>query len=155
MQIRLATCLIALLATTQPIHAYEVGDTLSPEVSQKLNLQPGKVAVLDFFASWCASCAKEIPEIHQFIENNDGAFQVIGIGVDEELADGKAFQEKLNISFPVYDDVDQQVVQAFGPIGMPALYYVADNKVVGKRIGAIDKIDQQIRADLIELGVKL
>ena len=79
--------------------------------------------MLDFFASWCVSCAKEIPEIHQFIEDDKSEkVQVIGVGVDEELSDGKAFQKRLNISFPVYDDVDQQVVQAFGPIGMPALY---------------------------------
>ena len=120
---RLAIILTGLMIATPQAFAYDVGDSLSPEITKKLNIQPGKVAVLDFFASWCVSCAKEIPEIHQFIEDDKSEkVQVIGVGVDEELSDGKAFQKRLNISFPVYDDVDQQVVQAFGPIGMPALY---------------------------------
>lgn len=155
MQIRLMIYLVGLLAIAPQSSAYNVGDKLSSDISQKLNLQPDKVSVLNFFASWCVSCAKEIPEIHQFIKENKGAYQVVGIGVDEELAVGKAFQKKLNISYPVYDDVDQQVVQAFDPVGMPALYYVDDNRVVGKRIGAINHIDKQIRKDLKKLGVDL
>lgn len=156
MQKYLAAGLIALSMLSSQAFAYEVGDTLSPDIVEKLDLQPGKVAVLDFFASWCVSCAKEIPEIHKFIKEETGEkTQVIGVSVDEVLAEGKAFQEKLNISFQVYDDIDQQVVQAFGPVGMPALYYVMDNRVVGKRIGAITHIDKQIRADLKELGVEL
>ena len=75
--------------------------------------------------------------------------------IDEELDDGKKFQSDLNISFPVYDDTDQRVVEAFGPIGMPALYYVIDNKVVRKRIGPINHIDDQIREDLGDLGIEL
>ena len=151
-----ATGLVCLLIATSQVFAYDVGDSLSPEISEKLKLEPGKASVLDFFASWCVSCAKEIPELHKFIEEEKGQkAQVIGVDVDEELAEGKAFQKKLNITFPVYDDVDQKVVQAFGPIGMPALYYVINNKVVGKRIGAINQIDRQIRADLKKVGVDL
>lgn len=151
-----AIFLAGLMAAAPPTFAYDVGDTLTPEIIQKLNLPPDKAVVLNFFASWCIPCRKEIPELHNFIkEENPQQVQVIGIDVDEELADGKAFQEKLNITFPVYDDVDQHVVQAFGPIGMPALYYVIDNKVVGKHIGAVNRIDQKIRADLKKLGVNL
>lgn len=151
-----AIFLTGLMVAAPIASAYEVGDSLSSEITRKLNLQPGKAAVLDFFASWCISCAKEIPELHKFIKEEKGQkTQVIGVDVDEELADGKEFQQSLNITFPVYNDVDQQVVEAFGPIGMPALYYVIDNKVVGKRIGSVNNIDQQIRADLKKLGVDL
>ncbi len=155
MKIHLAVLLSGLLMAA-PVVAYEVGDTLSPQTLAKLNLEPGKVAVLDFFASWCVSCAKEIPELKQFIkEDSSNKVQVVGVGVDEVLADGLAFQKKLDIDFQVYNDMDQKVVEAFGPIGMPALYYVIDNKIVGKRIGAINHKDDQIRADLKELGVDL
>lgn len=152
----LTTALVILTLASPQIFAYEVGDTVSPDIAKKLKLQTGKIGVLDFFASWCASCAKEIPDIHKFIrEDKTGKCQVVGIDVDEKLEDGKAFQKKLNITFPVYDDTNQQVVGAFKPIGMPALYYVKDNKIIGKRMGAVNHIDQQIRADLKKLGVEL
>lgn len=157
MNLRLPLTAAALcLLLSGPAISYEVGDIISEEVSQQLNIPKGKVAVIDFFASWCLSCAKEIPDIQKFIESDtNGKAQVIGIDVDEELEDGLAFQKRLDIKFPVVNDTKQTLIQAFGPIGMPALYYIIDNKVVGKRIGAVHHIDQQIKDDLIEHGVDL
>jgi len=156
MRARSLAFFMALFLAGNTTNAYEIGDTIDPEITEKLNIEHGKPAVIEFFASWCASCAKEIPEIHDFIrEDKKNIVQVIGVDIDEELDDGKKFQSDLNISFPVYDDTDQRVVEAFGPIGMPALYYVIDNKVVRKRIGPINHIDDQIREDLGDLGIEL
>lgn len=145
---------LALLAS--PAFSYEVGDTISDDISKKLNLPEQKVVIIDFFASWCLSCEKEIPEMHKFIEEDTAKkTQVIGIDVDEELKEGLAFQKKLNISFPVINDQNQEIISAFSPIGMPAMYFVIDNKIVGKRIGAVDHIDEKIRQDLKALGVQI
>ncbi len=144
------------LLTSLPAYSLEVGDTIAPEIEAKLNLPEGKVAVVDFFASWCQSCAKEIPQLHKFIatQNQDNV-QIIGVDVDEDLAEGLKFQQQLAISFNVLNDTKQEVIQHFNPIGMPALYYIKDNKIIGKHIGAIDQIDQKIASDLQQLGVKL
>lgn len=153
---RLFTLACLLLVFSNPSYSYEVGDTIDEEVAKLLNLPEGKPAVLDFFASWCLSCAKEIPDLQKFIsEDAKGQIAVIGVDVDEELEDGLRFQKKLNIHFPVFNDTEQTVIEAFGPIGMPALYYVIDGILVGKKIGAIHHIDQQIIKDLEELGVEL
>ncbi len=146
----------AALFTTLPASSLEVGDTIAPEIGAKLNIPEGKIGVVDFFASWCQSCAKEIPDLHKFIANRSGDnIQVIGVDVDEELTDALKFQQQLSITFNVFNDTKQEVIQHFNPIGMPALYYIKDNKIIGKHIGAIDKIDQKITDDLKKLGVKL
>ncbi len=155
MKLSLSAILVGLLLSL-PAHSYEVGDTVSKDIAQQLNLPEGKVAVIDFFASWCLSCAKEIPDIKKFIQQDvDKKTQVIGIDVDEELADGLIFQKELAIDFPVINDTDQTIITAFAPIGMPALYYIIDKKIVGKRIGAIHQIDQQIKNDLLGFGVEV
>ncbi|MBV1871428.1 MAG: TlpA family protein disulfide reductase [Gammaproteobacteria bacterium] len=136
-------------------YSYEVGDRLDEDVIKQLNLPEGKVGVIDFFASWCESCTKEIPEIKKFItQDTEKEAHVVGIDVDEELNEGLEYQKQLNIEFPVINDTHQKIVSAFSPIAMPALYYVKDNKVVGKRIGAIYQIDQQIKKDLQGFGVE-
>ena len=38
---------------------------------------------------------------------------------------------------------------------MPALYYIIDNKIVGKHIGAVPNIDEKIINDLQKLGVEI
>jgi len=137
------------------VYSYEVGDRLDEDIIKQLNLPEGKVGVIDFFASWCESCTKEIPEIKKFIsQDTEKEAHVVGIDVDEELQEGLEYQKQLNIDFPVINDTHQKIVSAFSPIAMPALYYVKDNKVVGKRIGAIHKIDKQIKKDLQEFEVK-
>lgn len=152
---KLMSCSIILtLFFSCSVFGYEVGDVIDPHILKKLDIPPGKIGIVDFFASWCLSCEKEIPGLKKFIKNDkSGSTYVIGIDVDESLDDAKRFQERLNISFPVINDVDQRVIKAFSPIGMPSLYYIKDNKVIGKRIGSINHIDKKIIEDMKTYGV--
>ena len=61
----------------------------------------------------------------------------------------------LAIDFPVINDVEQTIISEFSPIAMPALYYIIDNKIVGKHIGAVPNIDEKIINDLQKLGVEI
>jgi cytochrome c biogenesis protein CcmG/thiol:disulfide interchange protein DsbE len=141
-----ATTLLSCLLASHAI-AYEIGDDIDSEVAKKLNLDPEKITLVDFFASWCKSCAKEIPGIKQVAQQ--GEINVIGIDVDDELEDGLVFQKKLSIDFPVINDTEQEIISKFAPIGMPAMYYVKNNKIIGKHIGAIDDIETVIKQDMI------
>lgn len=150
--------LLALLSllTTSSAFSAEVGDTISEDLQQQLNIPKGQVGVVDFFASWCLSCAKEIPDIKKMIkQDNQKKMHVIGIDVDEELDEGIAFQKELSIDFPVINDVNQTIISEFSPIAMPALYYIIDNKIVGKHIGAVPNIDEKIKNDLQKFGVNI
>ena len=138
--------LVSLLLSNQTM-AYNIGDKLDDELIKKLNLPQDKVTLVDFFASWCKSCAKEIPGIKQVAQKGD--LNVIGIDVDDELEDGLAFQKKLAIDFPVINDTEQAIISKFAPIGMPAMYYIQNNKIIGKHIGAIDNIEHVINQDMI------
>jgi len=129
------------------VSAYSIGDTVNSDIAEKLSLAKDKITLVDFFASWCKSCEKEIPGIKKIAQQNN--INVIGIDVDDELSDGLLFQKKLNIDFPVINDTEQDIISAFKPIGMPAMYYIQNNKIIGKHIGAIDDIDLVIQQDLL------
>ncbi len=66
------TILLALLSLFTPSSAFsaEVGDTISEDLQKQLNIPKGQVGVVDFFASWCLSCAKEIPDIKKMIKQD-------------------------------------------------------------------------------------
>jgi len=138
------------------LFSYQEGDTLSPKMQNSLNLQKDKIYIVDFFASWCNSCEKEIPYISKVSERVDPAkVEVIGIDVDKNIEKAKAFQKELksknSLSFRVINDPKNNIIKEFKPIGMPALFYIKDAKVLKVIYGAVDNIDEVIFEDLKRL----
>jgi peroxiredoxin len=64
----------------------------------------GKVVLVNFFASWCAECRAEIPDIEQaYMARRSAGFEVIGVNAWEN-SDGKAFLAGLGGTFPAVAD---------------------------------------------------
>lgn len=63
----------------------------------------GKPILLNFFASWCTPCKKEIPELIRIYEEKaKGEFYIVGINCDEEVDDGRKMIESMSIPYPVF-----------------------------------------------------
>lgn len=133
--------------------AYQKGDIISDDMASYLGLKEDKVYVIDFFASWCASCKKEIPLISEVNKKIDSSkVEIIGINVDKDINIGLEFQESLkadgHLNFRVINDPQNLVIAEFNPIGMPTLYYIKNNKILEIITGAVDDIDKIIFNDL-------
>ena len=62
----------------------------------------GKVVLLDYWATWCGPCIAELPNIRKLYDvYHDRGFDVIGISVDDNRDDLKAFVEKNQIPWTV------------------------------------------------------
>ncbi|CAA6812299.1 MAG: Thioredoxin family protein [uncultured Sulfurovum sp.] len=129
--------------------AYNTGDTIDTTIVEKLELEEDKLYVIDFFASWCKSCKKELPLISKV--HQDKVVEVVGVNVDDSASKGKDFVNKLDLPFSIYYDSDKTVISKFDPVGVPALYYVKNGKVLGLHIGAVKEIDKKITKEVKEL----
>ena len=135
---------------------YKVGDSIENDVATSLGIDPTKIVVVDFFASWCHSCKKEIPLIAKLnMRINKNIIDIIGIDVDRKLQDGLDFQASLkannSLNFRVINDTNSKIITKFKPIGMPALYIIKENKVVDLIYGAVDNIDSTLLRKLEQL----
>ena len=139
----------ALCFSTISLMALDTGDSIPQNIQAQLNLDSNKTYVIDFFASWCKSCKKELPLISKV--HIKQTVEVIGVNVDKKKEDGEAFVQKLNVPFRVIYDTNKEFIGAFDPIGFPALYYVRDGKIVKTIMGAVDNIDEQIAKDIKEI----
>lgn len=140
-------CLITFLSTIN-VYAYKVGDTIDEQTASKIKLGSG-ITVIDFFASWCVSCEKELPLVSKLSNDIDESIvKFIGVDSDEELNEGLDFQKKLGLNFFVFNDTNQEVVAKFNPLGMPAIYYIKDKKIVKVIFGAVNHIDEVIKKDI-------
>ncbi|GAB1453094.1 hypothetical protein MASR2M47_31500 [Draconibacterium sp.] len=64
----------------------------------------GKVVMLQFTASWCSVCRKEMPHIEKEIwqkHKNNKDFALYGIDMDEPLNTVKKFASDMKITYPL------------------------------------------------------
>ncbi len=137
--------------------AYDVGDTVSPEIAARLGIEnDSRIYVVDFFASWCGSCRKELPLIAELRRRSDpGEVVIVGVDTDKNVEKGRAFRQMLktrgHLNFPAVEDPDSQIIGTFDPVGMPAVYLIKNGKVAATLFGATDDIDRVIEARIKEL----
>ena len=148
--------IFTILLLSSFLFSYQKGDIVSNEIKDKLEIKDNKIYVIDFFASWCASCKREMPYLSKVNDTIDKSkIEFIGINVDEDLKKGQTFQKELReakkLNFKVVDDPKGEIVKLFEPVGMPALYIVKDGKVVDFLFGARDNIDKLLLDVLREL----
>lgn len=136
----------SLLFSSVTLMALETGDSLPKNIQEKLELQADKVYIIDFFASWCKSCKKELPLVMNV--SNSKVAEVIGINVDKNQEDGEKLVKELKLSFPIIYDTNKNLVESFDPIGLPAIYYIKNGKVLNVIFGAVDEVDKKIAEDL-------
>ena len=99
----------------------------------------GKVTIVDFWATWCIPCLKEMPHFEAlYQEYRDKTFRMVSISTDDDPDYVKRFMKEkgLNVSFPVLM-ADTKVRKAFGDVNALPTTFVVDSTgtIVRKYIG--------------------
>ena len=98
----------------------------------------GKVILLNFWATWCPPCRKEMPDMEKLYRDfKDREFVIIAVAANV-LSTGrvKSFVKKLDLTFPVLLDQDGKVRNEYEVMAMPMSYIIGkDGKISGKIIG--------------------
>ena len=91
--------------------------------------KPGKILVMDFFATWCVPCKAELPELQAAYSdlsgNSDIQFVLIGSDVGGDTPERVlAFAKKQRITVPVAFDRGCRVRGKFGTLGLPSIVVI-------------------------------
>ncbi|MFN7732408.1 MAG: redoxin domain-containing protein [Pirellula sp.] len=96
----------------------------------------GKVVLIDFCATWCGNCIREMPNIFaNYAKYNQAGFEVIAISLDDDLDDLRGFLTKENPPWQVVADRHPQNPESmsakFGIRAIPTLLLIGpDGKVI-------------------------
>ena len=91
----------------------------------------GKTTLVNFFASWCGPCKKEMPYLVKYAKQyKNKKFQILGIGVDDDGAASLEFAKTHNVDYPIVTDPDNVLMGTWQVYSMPATFLVDSAGVV-------------------------
>lgn len=109
-------------------------ETLSGETFRLSDLR-GKKVILNFWASWCGPCKKEMPEMQKFHENYDKQVKVIAANLTGSETGGgvdrvQNYIDKYNYTYPVPLDKKSKVQDMYNVTVVPSTYFIGkDGKI--------------------------
>lgn len=122
----------------------------------KLSELRGDVVMVNFWASWCGPCRKEMPLLDDLQEQyRDYGFTILGVNVDEDRDAAMKLLEHVPVDFPILFDPESRVSELYGVDAMPSTYLVdRDGKLRylhrGYKPGYEDAYEEQVKELVLE-----
>ena len=109
---------------------FTVTDNNGKSVTLAELCQGKKYILIDFWASWCNPCRKEIPNLKKiYKEYADKGFQIISISIDKKKADWEKALKEENLEWPNFLD-NGDVAIAYKVKMIPTMYLIDTNGVM-------------------------
>jgi peroxiredoxin len=119
----------------EDLRRQNINFTLTGLDGQKWTLRNlrGKVVLVNFWATWCPPCRKEMPDLNALYRKfKDQGFVVLAIS-DEKAETVRSFIEKHKVEYPILLDPGDRIHQQFAVDGIPKSYlYNRDGKLVAE-----------------------
>ena len=99
--------------------------------------QQGKWRLVNYWATWCGPCIKEIPELNALARDHKESILVFGVNFDSPEADEQHAQvEKMKIEFPVYAQEPARELGINKPDVLPTTFiFSPDGKLAATLVG--------------------
>jgi cytochrome c biogenesis protein CcmG, thiol:disulfide interchange protein DsbE len=155
-----AVLLVVLLATSpqgdQPASSPLLGK-LAPDIKAtdtsgsqfRIDDYRGRWVLVNFFATWCAPCVQEHPELLAFSRRHalTGDAAVVSVAFNESPSTVQKFFEKNGGDWPVIAQGNGQFALDYGVVKLPESYLIAPDGTV------VEKIDGGIQADQVDATI--
>ncbi|MDX8046086.1 thiol-disulfide oxidoreductase ResA [Gracilibacillus sp. S3-1-1] len=95
----------------------------------------GKGVMLNFWATYCEPCKKEMPYMEQLypIYQEQGV-EMVAVSVDLTELVVDRFVDQYQLTFPILHDKKSQVLDAYGIKPLPTTYFIDENGIVVERV---------------------
>ena len=104
-----------------------------------LSEQQGKVVLLNFWATWCGPCVREMPAFEKLYGEYGEDVAILAVNCMESVDIVKAFQEENEYTFPIACDEEGDIIMKYPSQGIPYTLVIDGEGVIQKiYVGAAD-----------------
>ncbi len=141
------------------------GDSVPNFTLQTLDGKPvtfsslqGQAVVLNFWATWCPPCRREMPLLDE-VQKKYGSrgLTIVGIDLDEPASVARAYVSSIGVTYPIWVDTPgadagfdrtRELYNRFGGVGLPTTFFVDAKGVIrGSYIGELNRAFLQNRIE--------
>ncbi|HSH94353.1 MAG TPA: TlpA disulfide reductase family protein [Roseimicrobium sp.] len=110
----------------------------------------GKVVLVDFWATWCGPCVRELPNLIQAYEKyHDRGFEIIGISLDENEQALRSFIAEQKMPWPQYFEKSEglnKLATKYAAISIPTTYLLdREGKIIARNLRG-EELDVALQA---------
>lgn len=119
-----------------------------PSATVTLSQFAGKPVVLNFWASWCPPCRKEMPALAATARRLQGNVAFVGIDTNDQHGAALSFASQTGVKYPLAFDPHASAANNYGVYGLPTTFFIsAQGKLLGRQVGGMtaQRLDQLIQ----------
>ncbi len=119
---------------------------------RRLSELRGKVVLVNFWATWCPPCRREMPSIERLSHALKGAaFEILAVNVAENLDTVFSFTGTLEPipTFPIVFDTDSKVLKTWPVMGLPTTFILnKQGRIIYRAVGGREFDDPALQAQI-------
>jgi cytochrome c biogenesis protein CcmG/thiol:disulfide interchange protein DsbE len=127
---------------------FQLVDLRDPTAQVALSDFRGRPVVVNFWASWCVPCRKEMPALEAVYEKVKDRIAFVGVNHRDARGDALAFLRETRVRYPVGFDPDGNTATAYGLVGIPTTIFIDESgREVERSLGKLSQDELQQTLD--------
>jgi cytochrome c biogenesis protein CcmG/thiol:disulfide interchange protein DsbE len=110
----------------------------------------GRPVVVNFWASWCVPCRREMPALQEAYRKLGGRVVFLGVDHEDARSDALKFLAETHVGYPSAYDPSGKTAAAYGLLGLPTTVFISPaGRIVERHIGelTLDALEGAIAKD--------